>query len=71
MISATYTVHCQRCWKWAGQEETKREALEEAKRCGFRRVKVQNGSMWDFCATCYEIYNDEQKHNAKSAVERA
>ena len=60
-ISAIYTVHCQGCGAWAGQEDSAREALTEAKRLGFKRIRVRNGSMWDFCAKCYTEYKKAQE----------
>jgi len=64
-ISATFSVHCTSCGSWAGEEESKRGALKEAKRQGFRRVKVENGSYWDFCPKCYEFHVDEQKEQKR------
>ena len=55
-ICTIYTVNCQGCGAWAGQEDTKRDALTVARRLGFKRVRVKNGSMWDFCPKCYEKY---------------
>ena len=56
MIISRYSVRCQgvRCNKEAESGETKRESLQLAKAEGFRRVKVPNGTMWDFCPACYE-----------------
>ena len=63
-ISAIYSVFCQgsrrgACSHWAGEADTKREALSQAKNEGFKRVRVENGSMWDFCPACYNRYKTQ------------
>lgn len=45
------------CTSYASSADTKMEALSESRREGFRRVKVKNGSYWDFCSSCYEKWN--------------
>ena len=60
-VHTCHWIVCTNCRKLAEEfGETKREALELAKEEGFVRKRVPNGSMWDFCPTCYEKYLAEE-----------
>lgn len=58
-IQTSHTVTCdgtrrKGCDSYAASTDTKRGALDEARLEGFKRVKVANGSYWDFCKSCHE-----------------
>ena len=57
-VSKTYSIHCNNCGRWIGEEDCLKDAREFAKREGFKRVRVPNGSMWDFCPTCVVRYEN-------------
>lgn len=58
-------IRCQgsRCSKESNIADTRKEAFEEAKEMGFVRVKVENGSYWDFCHECHIKYIVERHNN--------
>lgn len=58
MIIKIYSVHCDSCNEWAGEEENASSARASAKNQGYKYIKVVNGSMRDFCPKCYQAYRD-------------
>lgn len=70
-VRPTWTVFCNaqiprsRCDYWAGEEDTKKEALAEARRRGWKRKRVQNGTMWDFCPACAKEYEAQQRREGE------
>lgn len=54
---ARYSVRCDSCnrHEFSQGDDTEMDALLGARHLGWRREKVPNGSMWDFCPTCVQI----------------
>lgn len=46
--------------------ETARELLDIAKSEGWRRAKVQNGTMWDFCPRCWARHQQEAQEQEQA-----
>ena len=57
-LSITYSVHCNQCSAWTAETDSAKDARNEAKREGWRHVRVPNGSYWDFCPRCYAAYEE-------------
>lgn len=53
-IVKTYDVFCNQCSTHVGDtsDTSAREARSIARSAGWARVRVPNGSLWDFCPKC-------------------
>lgn len=67
-INAVYYLVCTDCRKMFydemqnGHFESREEVIEEATASGWHcQVLVPNGSKWDFCPSCYEVYQQEKE----------
>lgn len=54
MICVRYTLSCTQCNRREYDEghDDETDLLLDAHRAGWRREKVPNGSMWDYCPEC-------------------
>ena len=52
-IHISYSLQCTGCGRFFAEEcDNKRELRKAARYTGWKRTKVKNGSMWDFCPKC-------------------
>jgi Fe2+ or Zn2+ uptake regulation protein len=60
-ISLFVRLYCTRCGKQYNEEDEFANLLREtASENGWKYIKVENGSFWDFCPSCYEGYKNER-----------
>lgn len=75
-MSTSTVVHlyCDKCHASCSAEnrcETARETRKYAKEIdGFGRVRVENGSLWDMCATCLRAHHINKETQAVKTTHR-
>ena len=66
-IHVSYRMTCTQCGKELNDHgetnyESEADMMKSAKDCRWSpAVFVSNGSKWDFCGSCFESYDEDQK----------